>query len=211
MEIEFELVDNQTINVVGIHTLQERVKGDDGQYKLESKVTRKVIGNIFTPSGSGHTYKNAIQICGFTEAFDLWGCANYQTYKISKNGIEFEKVKPKTYSFPYELLDAFDQETRVKLISIIRAANMKEQESCKDDKVIIQCKDIQLRFPYPQESICSKDKGWAGNFADTCWSCFNKECTCENKGKHQNPFDVKRSSDLHLERVEKDKPFPNLI
>ena len=39
------------------------------------------IGRVFTPSGSGHDVTNAIQVCGFTEAFDLWGCGIFKGYK----------------------------------------------------------------------------------------------------------------------------------
>ena len=35
---------------------------------------KKQVGRIFTPSGSGEDKLNAIQICGFSEAYDLWGC-----------------------------------------------------------------------------------------------------------------------------------------
>ena len=39
------------------------------------------VGRIFTPSGSGEDTENAIQVCGFTEAFDLWGCGIFKGYK----------------------------------------------------------------------------------------------------------------------------------
>lgn len=39
------------------------------------------IGQIFTPSGSGGDTTNAIQVCGFTEAFDLWGCGVFEGTK----------------------------------------------------------------------------------------------------------------------------------
>lgn len=35
------------------------------------------VGRIFSPSGSSYEITNAIQICGFEEAFDLWGCGLY--------------------------------------------------------------------------------------------------------------------------------------
>ncbi len=41
----------------------------------------KNVGHIFTPSGSGRYVLNAIQVCGFTEAFDLWGCGIYRGFK----------------------------------------------------------------------------------------------------------------------------------
>lgn len=37
----------------------------------------KVIGQIFTPSGTSHDTSSAIQVCGFDRAFDLWGCGVY--------------------------------------------------------------------------------------------------------------------------------------
>ena len=39
------------------------------------------IGHIFTPSGSGQDSENAIQVCGFSEAYDLWGCGIFKGYK----------------------------------------------------------------------------------------------------------------------------------
>lgn len=54
MEIYFELKSNQEILI---------------------KCKDKIIGSIFTPSSSGHNVSNAIQICGFDRAFELWGCA----------------------------------------------------------------------------------------------------------------------------------------
>ncbi len=69
MELEFELKNKQEVRVIAT---------DNG--------IRKEVGYIFTPSGSGHDIRNAIQVCGFTDAFDLWGCAIF-----AKNG-DKEKV-----------------------------------------------------------------------------------------------------------------------
>ena len=41
----------------------------------------KQVGEIFSPSGSGKTTLNAIQVCGFSEAFDLWGCGVFKGFK----------------------------------------------------------------------------------------------------------------------------------
>lgn len=41
----------------------------------------KDIGCIFTPSSSGENIVNAVQVCGFSEAFDLWGCGRYRGFK----------------------------------------------------------------------------------------------------------------------------------
>lgn len=60
MKIEFELIDNKTIKIIGI----------------ENEV-RKEIGQIFTPSGTLNENPEAIQICGFTKIAQLWGCGVY--------------------------------------------------------------------------------------------------------------------------------------
>ena len=60
MEINFELKDSQTV----------LIKSED-----------RIIGKIFSPSGSGNDKKNAIQVCGFSEAFDLWGCGIFKGFK----------------------------------------------------------------------------------------------------------------------------------
>ncbi len=78
---------------------------------------------------------------------------------------------------------------------------MEEFERVENQRVVINLKDIQLKFPYPNESF----KAGEMNFDEDCWSCFNNPCTCENRGKHRNPYDVKRESDLSLEKKEEKK------
>lgn len=34
----------------------------------------KKVGHIFSPGGTGEHVTNAIQVCGFEDAYDLWGC-----------------------------------------------------------------------------------------------------------------------------------------
>lgn len=60
---------------------------------------------------------------------------------------------------------------------------------------IIQTKDIQLQFSFHSEKT-SRSVDF-----DNCLACFNKPCTCENKGnhKHISPYNVKREDDLKLE------------
>ncbi len=53
MKITFELTNDQFIYI---------------------KSNGKIIGHIFSPAGSGHDTLNAIQVCGFEEAYDLWDC-----------------------------------------------------------------------------------------------------------------------------------------
>jgi len=79
MKIEFEFKNKEKIDIIGIH----------------GKV-RKLIGHIFTPSGSGEDTLNAIQVCGFEEAFDLWGCGVFGediTEKRSYTQVEINRIK----------------------------------------------------------------------------------------------------------------------
>ena len=55
MRIKFKLTDEQHIEII------------------DSSNDNK-IGQIFTPAGTGGEVESAIQVCGFDEAFDLWGC-----------------------------------------------------------------------------------------------------------------------------------------
>lgn len=140
MDIEFDISnDKKKVTILG-------VEGD----------TRRKIGHIFTPGGTSHNIRNAIQICGFSEAFDLWGCGVLAHPKES--GINFKDT---------EVLAAI-QDRGIEFT---------------------QAKDIQLKFEPATKEVIS-DYG--------CVCCYNKSCTCENKGNHTHicPFNVKRADDV---------------
>lgn len=174
MKIEFKQEDKEHIDIIGV----------DGK-------KRKVIGRIFTPSGSGEEYTNGIQICGFTEAFDLWGCACFGKEKVNKERLPFSNDEITSMLF-----GARTNDNRLK--QLIRYFEEKKPESLYN-----QTKDIQLKFDFKVEphqtevEICGED----------CCKCYNKPCTCENKVIFDNPYSVKRAQDLSLERV---KDTPNL-
>ena len=115
MDIEFKFIDKQEIKIIGV---DEKTK------------ERKEIGRIFTPSGSGHDVKNAIQVCGFDEAFDFWGCGIYgdkKTQKMKKDiQLQFslyDKMngEGKRYNLGktrHDLTPAFAQEEYAKVLSM---------------------------------------------------------------------------------------------
>jgi len=78
MKIEFECVSKGEVKIVGIV---------DGE--------RRTIGQIFTPSGSGHNKKDSIQVCGFSKAFDLWGCGVFADKGVQVKDIQL-KFTPTT-------------------------------------------------------------------------------------------------------------------
>ncbi len=55
MKLKFKLKDEKHINIIN---------EKDG----------RIVGRIFTPSGTSRDKPDAIQICGFSRAFMLWGC-----------------------------------------------------------------------------------------------------------------------------------------
>lgn len=159
--------------------------GKDNQEVL-IKSSNKVIGRIFTPAGSGETTLNAIQVCGFEEAYDLWGC-----------GVYGEKVK---YAEPITK----EKEKRIRSMINSDAVYMREMRPYYEDilskgyeeKVrTVMKKDIQLLF-----KEYDNDRNEYGNTRD-CWCCFNDPCTCEIKGSHidKSPFTVKREHGLKEE------------
>ncbi len=83
MKIEFELKTKEKINIIGI----------------DEKGKRKEIGHIFTPSSSAENNLNAIQICGFDEAFDLWGCGIYGDKETKKMKKDIQLCWHKVYEY----------------------------------------------------------------------------------------------------------------
>lgn len=48
-----------------------------GEQDIEILEDGKLIGQIFSPSGTSRDCPNSIQVCGFESAFDLWGCGAF--------------------------------------------------------------------------------------------------------------------------------------
>ena len=57
-----------------------RIKGarefsaEDTEVQIVNREDGRIIGRIFTPSGTGEIHQDAIQVCGFSNAFEHWGC-----------------------------------------------------------------------------------------------------------------------------------------
>jgi len=54
--------------------IEFRIDKDCRSVSIVDSLNEKIIGNIFTPSGTSHDREGAIQICGFDDCFELWGC-----------------------------------------------------------------------------------------------------------------------------------------
>lgn len=56
----------------------------------------KEIGHIFTPSSTNEELaKQSIQVCGFSEAFDLWGCGCFKGFKDIQLKFDDNKMQGK--------------------------------------------------------------------------------------------------------------------
>lgn len=176
IKIEFELKDKENILIFGI----------------DEKGIRKEIGQIFTPSGSGKRNSNAIQICGFNEAFDLWSCGIYGN-KVTG------KMKRDIQLMWNGLFDQMNDEEirRVKVGEVTHPLTTK------------QMKELGLTKPFFIENVMKDRFSIDG---DVCEKCFNYPCNCEVKTAHENPFTVKREQDLWLyTREEYQKAMKNVI
>jgi len=90
-KIEFKQVNPTEVEIIGI--------GTDSQAPDAPEVKRE-IGCIFTPSGTSQDCIDCIQVCGFEEAFDLWGCGRYQAPKCNSSG-EYIRDKNGNREFKY--------------------------------------------------------------------------------------------------------------
>ena len=176
MRIEFEQKDKEHINIIGIT--------DNGE--------RSEVGHIFTPSGSGETNLNAIQICGFDEAFDLWGCGVYgdAETKQMKKDIQLCWFRPYKH-ISYEDKRKVLKETKDRILSSEQAKRLGLKKNVIQERIMLDRFGI-----HPKDSVCHK--------------CFNYPCSCENLDKYGNPYTVKREQDLHLDKkkVEDKKSSP---
>lgn len=134
MKIKFKQTDEKEVVIVGV----------------DDKGSERQIGQIFTPSGSAHDNKNAIQICGFSEAFDLWGCALYKKPKTKCKDNEFVRDSENNlvYEHAKDIQLLFDYETR----PLTKEENMKGNFldncwSCFNDPCICEIR-VKEENPY---------------------------------------------------------------
>ena len=80
MKLKFDLKNKKHINIIN---------EEDG----------RIVGRIYTPSGTGEDVEDAIQICGFSRAFELWGCGVFGDNKgeaLQNIQLLFKDFKSKT-------------------------------------------------------------------------------------------------------------------
>jgi len=157
------------------------------------KIIEKEVGHIITPSGSGRDTLNAIQICGFDEAFDLWGCGVFG----NKETNNMQKDIQLCWFYPYE------QMTDEQIMDVV----IQEKEHFLTEE---QRRNLGLKKPVWTEKI--RKSRFSFDLKDgVCGKCFNHPCTCEVLINHENPYTVKREQDLHLYKKEKSERKVNTL
>ncbi len=109
MKITFELENEQNVRILG-----------DG----------KEIGQVFSPAGTSRDKPNAIQVCGFESAFNLWGCGVYS----NKGGLPRQDV---------QLLfnkDTFNKPSKYLGLSLNLLCH-----KCYYSKKDCKCKDVRIK------------------------------------------------------------------
>lgn len=169
IRIEFELKNPQEVIING----------------YDEDLVKREIGCIFTPAGSGEYIINAIQICGFKEAYDFWGCARYQ-YPITNKDQERimmdfeEKQVPFIQAKDIQLL--FDVET----LHNKAWGNVNLNECCRCYNKPCTC-DNKVEGDYDHNEIVEAVKN--GTY---------------QKPKTPNPYNIKREDDVPILRMKED-------
>ena len=162
IKIKFKQISEKKIFIIGTD-----IKGEE-----------KEIGHIFTPSGSGGGNVNAIQICGFDEAFDLWGCGVFGDKATGKMKKDIQLIWFNNYN-----MMSNEERNKIKVGEKIRPVNEKEKKS------------LGLDTDFYTEIITKNRFDIEGTGA--CMQCFNYPCTCEIKTRYENPYTVKREQDVN--------------
>lgn len=159
MKLKFVLKNSEHIDIYAI----ENKKNIDGKRK-------KLVGHIFTPSGSAHDKRNAIQVCGFTEAFDYWGCS------VFAKSSDKDKVLKRLGGIKHEYIQVKDIQL------MFDWKNTKQHTSSFSDKNCLGC--------YNEPCTCENKSLLVLSYDDII----------EGKGrKSRNPYNIKRAEDLELE------------
>ena len=94
-----------------------------------------MVGQIFSPSSSGNDVKNAIQICGFSEAFDLWGCGVFKGFKDIQLLFDGKKMEGN-----------FDERLEGCLRCYMGPCQCEESDESKIPFKIKSCHELENRF-----------------------------------------------------------------
>lgn len=138
-KIIFRQVNEQHINII----LQYEDFKKCHKPGFEKK--EKIIGQIFSPAGTSQDKTNAIQVCGFSEAYDLWGCGIFSKPKSLNTG---EGMHKKKYIYDSQGKPIMEQVKDIQLYY--------DDDTIKGGFDVIPSCDICFNNP----CICENEKGF---------------------------------------------------
>ncbi len=138
--------------------LKFRLKNDQS-VEVINEANGKVVGRFFTPSGTGEDREGAIQVCGFDDCFELWGCGVFGDGNGNpKKDIQLLFNENSTNE---------DEKIHRDIISSIKCSKcfhyFLDENGKKDEKGKCKCDDLRVK-PFKEiilEKIDWKDK-WDG-------------------------------------------------
>jgi hypothetical protein len=107
---------------------------NEQEVKIIDKDNGKMCGRIFSPGGTTRNVPNAIQICGFDFAYELFGCGVITGDDgLHKKDIQllFQPRKDDYFKIPYKTFECW------------RCFNSKENCTCKEFKVFHDIKEVE--------------------------------------------------------------------
>ena len=148
----------------------------------------KKIGHIFSPAGTGETTPNAIQVCGFEDAYDLWGCGVF-----SEKVEEFEPYTEEALTRAKTLI----KEGKQSPVMLEMYKNMVKRGGNNISTTVYK-KDIQLLFKEYNNAGHDNHQNMG------CYGCYNKKCSCDDNADG-NIYKVKRANDPEFKKKLEEK------
>jgi len=144
----------------------------------------KEVGQVFAPADTKYETENTIQICGFDEAFNYWGCGIFGEKVPSKVDYEMIPMDAPIYQM---------REDDESLSQLVKEKYFKKEGGFWYRREIHpqrkMKRDIQLRF---NENSSRENHMEHLDIVRECMKCYCIPCTCETKLDSEIPFRVKR-------------------
>jgi hypothetical protein len=123
-------------------------KENEQEVKIIDKNNNKVVGRIFSPAGTLKDVPNAIQICGFDFAYNLFGCGVITgDNELHKKDIQllFQPRKMDYFNISHKNFECW------------KCFNLKEDCSCKELKVFKDIEDVERYMNKKEKFMLKKE------------------------------------------------------
>lgn len=135
----------------------------------------KKVGHVSTPASSLHD--NSVQICGFDEAYDLWGCGIFGERLPDK--ITWEEIHKDAPIYQEGFMDKEERNRYVKE-GYFKFENDKWYKKVIEQQWKMK-KDIQFIFSNINKSVDEIGIYHKHKILDYCLRCYSSPCYCMGK------------------------------